>query len=198
MILNNVFKNNKGQGLLEVVIALSIIVTGLVGALSLAISNLSNSSDSVQRVIAGNLAREGVEVVRNIRDSNWLAGEVWDTSLFFEDSDDHTAIVSFNLEENNWDLDFGTEDNFDEPEVLEITDDFLYNHLEGSPTNFYRLITIDEICADEDKCGDGICSEEEEESCQERIGVRVISEVQWKDRGKTRNLVIEDKLYNWR
>lgn len=200
MILNKNLKNNRGQGLLEAVIALSIIVTGLVGALSLAVSNLSNSNDSVQRVIAGNLAREGVEVVRNIRDSNWLAGEEWGVGLFSEDdSNDHTAIIRFLKEENNWQLKFGEEDEFDEPEILKITDDYLYNHETGSATNFFRLITIDEICAEESECGgDGICSEGEEGNCTERIGVRVISEVQWKDRGKTRNLVIEDKLYNWR
>lgn len=197
MILSNIFKNHKGQGLLETVIALSIIITGLVGALSLAISNLANSSDSVARVIAGNLAREGVEIVRNIRDSNWLAGEQWDTGLFLSPPIDHTAIASFNREENGWLLEFGENEEFDEPEVLNITGDFLYNHLEGSPTNFYRLLTIDEICFDNGECGDGICSEEEGE-CLERIGARILSLVEWSERGRKHSLVIEDKLYDWR
>src|SRR3989338_7544584 len=58
-----------GQGLLEAVIALGIIITGLVAALTLAIGSLSGAGASESRIIAVNLAREGMEITRNRRDS---------------------------------------------------------------------------------------------------------------------------------
>jgi len=40
--------------------------------LTLALSNLLASQDNQRRAIGANLAREGIEVIRNVRDSNWL------------------------------------------------------------------------------------------------------------------------------
>lgn len=78
------FRNSapmRGQGLLEAVIALGIIITGVVAALTLAISNLSGAGTSEARITAANLAREGVEFVRNERDSNWVARRSWDANI---------------------------------------------------------------------------------------------------------------------
>ncbi|OGL66626.1 hypothetical protein A3B21_02980 [Candidatus Uhrbacteria bacterium RIFCSPLOWO2_01_FULL_47_24] len=68
----------RGFGLLETIIALGVIITGLVSVISLSIANLTNERDTAMRYQAVNLAREGIELVRNIRDSNWLAGtDTW-------------------------------------------------------------------------------------------------------------------------
>lgn len=68
-------KMKKAQGLLETIVALGVIITGLVSVMSLVISNLNNQRDSAMRYQAVNLARQGIEIARNIRDSNWLAGK---------------------------------------------------------------------------------------------------------------------------
>ena len=65
-----------GFTLIEGVIASGIIATSLVVAVTLAVSNLSAAQANSDRILAGQLAREGIEVVRNIRDSNWLRREV--------------------------------------------------------------------------------------------------------------------------
>ncbi len=62
----------KGFTLLEGIIAMTVITVGLVAGMSLAISNISTAQNNERRVVAVNLAREGVEAIRNIRDSNWL------------------------------------------------------------------------------------------------------------------------------
>ena len=63
-------------------VAIGIIVTGVVGALSMVSGSVSASKESQTRVVAVGLAREGIEAVRVIRDSNWLASDVkggpWD------------------------------------------------------------------------------------------------------------------------
>ncbi len=68
----------KGQGLLETIVAIGIMMTGLISVMSLVISNLNSQREAATRYQAVNLAREAIELVRNTRDSNWLAGsDTW-------------------------------------------------------------------------------------------------------------------------
>ncbi len=62
-----------GQSLIETIVAIFILVSALSAGLGMAIFAL-NASDSDERtIIAMNLAREGLDVARMMRDSNWLA-----------------------------------------------------------------------------------------------------------------------------
>lgn len=62
-----------GFTLLEVMVAIFIIIMGLGGALSLIRYTVSAAATSAARLLAANLAQEGIEVVRNIRDLNYGA-----------------------------------------------------------------------------------------------------------------------------
>jgi type II secretory pathway pseudopilin PulG len=64
-----------GQTLIETITALFILSMALVAGLSLAIYSSMQSTNNRDRIIASNLAREGIELVRMLRDSNWLAAE---------------------------------------------------------------------------------------------------------------------------
>jgi len=67
-----------GLSILETVLAIGIIMIALVGALTLIIATIYAGGNSINRFIAINLAREGIEVARQRRDTNWLkraAGE---------------------------------------------------------------------------------------------------------------------------
>ena len=67
-----------GQGLLETIVAIGVMMTGLISVMSLVVSNLNSEREAATRYQAVNLAREGIELVRNARDSNWLAGsDTW-------------------------------------------------------------------------------------------------------------------------
>lgn len=57
---------------METVIALSILAIGVTLSSTLMATSLRNISTSKERVMAVNMAREGIEAVRNIRDTNWL------------------------------------------------------------------------------------------------------------------------------
>lgn len=64
-----------GFTLIEIMIAvfiLSIAIVGTYGAFSIMVTLTTNASD---RLIASYLAQEGIEIVRNIRDTNWLAND---------------------------------------------------------------------------------------------------------------------------
>ncbi len=75
-------KNESGQTLMETIIAIFVLTTALSSGLALMIYAFSNSATSQNEIIASNLAREGADVVRGMRDSNWLASDVkggpWD------------------------------------------------------------------------------------------------------------------------
>lgn len=73
--LEPIKKSGAGFTLIEGIIAIAIISTALIVGLSLAYSNLTAAQNNSDRIIAANLAREGLEVMRNIRDSNWLRRE---------------------------------------------------------------------------------------------------------------------------
>jgi len=63
--------NKKGFTLIEVIIAISIIVVGIISCIALISSSISGVTAGKSKIIAAGLAQEGVEIVRNIRDNNW-------------------------------------------------------------------------------------------------------------------------------
>ncbi|MCK5612996.1 prepilin-type N-terminal cleavage/methylation domain-containing protein [Candidatus Pacearchaeota archaeon] len=65
-------KNKRGETILETIIAMVILAVGVTTAGAIIGYSLRNMNGSKNRIIAINIAREGVEAVRNIRDTNWL------------------------------------------------------------------------------------------------------------------------------
>ncbi len=69
------FRNNKnqsGQTLIETVVAVFILVMGITASLGLANYSLNATGNIRKQIIAMGLAREGIEAVKNMRDTNWL------------------------------------------------------------------------------------------------------------------------------
>lgn len=58
--------------MIETIIALSILALGITIASTVILNSMRNLTNAKNRVLAINLAREGIESVRNIRDTNWL------------------------------------------------------------------------------------------------------------------------------
>lgn len=77
-MLNVVRNRQRGFSLLEVIIGITVIVMVIVGTIGVYVTTLSTSRTLLQRLIASELAQEGLEIVRNIRDTNWKQGLEWD------------------------------------------------------------------------------------------------------------------------
>jgi len=190
--------NTHGQGLLETIIALGIIVSGIVGMLSLTISNQASSVEAADRLIAVHLAREGIEFARNMRDSNWIARAVWDTGL--ENGSDYTATPLFDITTNTWTLDF-TPDAISHIYARLWRTGGVYfqstlDPVEGATlTNYKRLLQFDEICQDKTVSSSGTACTA---GVNPKIGIRVQSIVEWESKGNTRQIVLEERLFNWR
>ena len=69
--------NKKGFTLIESIIAISILVTGIL-AVYYVFAGLSNQAKSSSNKLGAiYLAQEGIEIIRNIRDSNWINDRDW-------------------------------------------------------------------------------------------------------------------------
>ncbi len=64
----------RGFSIMETMIAAFVLTVGLVGMVSLFGPAIRHTGDVRDRIIATGLAQEGVEIVRNIRDNNMVAG----------------------------------------------------------------------------------------------------------------------------
>lgn len=74
-------EKTKGFTLLEMLISLVVISVGVLGVFS-AISRYSqNTQLEKENLIASYLCQEGIEIVKNRRDTNWIKGDAWNAGL---------------------------------------------------------------------------------------------------------------------
>jgi len=71
-LAENITKSCKAETLLEVIVATTVLMTVIVPASSLYISNIKSSAVNKNDLIGASLAEEGLEMMKNIRDTNLL------------------------------------------------------------------------------------------------------------------------------
>ena len=71
----------KAFTLIEVITVLFVVSVALVGVMSLVVQSLNSQTYNKSNLIAYHLAQEGAEMIRGVRDSNWLAGPAWNANL---------------------------------------------------------------------------------------------------------------------
>ncbi len=169
--------SQKGQSLIELIIAISVLVVALVATVVLIVTSINASRESKNKLIATNLGREGIEVVRSIRDSNWidpdyfcenlidtneadclLASSVWrrsywDEGLHYDPAsafEGMTAVPQIdNVNPVKLLFEFDDMDDTDFTRIRKDGSDYLQGNatVEGN-SEFYRMITIRVICRD--------------------------------------------------
>lgn len=72
---------SKGFTLLETMIAITVLLIGVVGPISVIGGSLHHIYYVRDQITAINLAQEAIEVVRQKRDTNFLNGSAWDTGF---------------------------------------------------------------------------------------------------------------------
>jgi len=183
----------QGFTIIETFIAISIITVGLVGVLGLVSYTISISRISHTEIIAANLAQEGIEVIRNIRDSNWLA-DIADGPP--DDSVSWREHIRGTGNERAGRVNYDTKGPLDQyfnppPGIgniintcgsdcrLYLKDDFYSHDNTGEETNFYRLIRIQKVGPP-----------------PKRLKVKSI--VAWEDRDGNRHQIrVEDHVYDY-
>lgn len=119
--------DRNGQIMLEALVALSVILIGILGIFSLMARSLSLNAIAGSQYVASNLASEGIELAKNIVESNRLQGKSWDI-----------------IPEGNYQADYSSVkfDNFDGEPLLFDQQTGLYGYSSGDPTTFVRKITL--------------------------------------------------------
>ncbi|MDD5342629.1 MAG: prepilin-type N-terminal cleavage/methylation domain-containing protein [Patescibacteria group bacterium] len=200
--------NQKGFSLLEVVVAIFVIMVGLVAGLVLIYSSTKAAGSSKSELLASNLAREVIEVVRNERDSNWLEIDSgvdveWDAGLQGA-GNIYEAILHFNdTGDMGWTINYGNY-TLASPETIVYYNDptgaKVYNQYIGIPsgiaTSFRRLISTNPICYD--GVNETIVISGLDCGLNKKIGLQILVTVQWDEQGNTHIYNHEDRLYNWK
>lgn len=168
-------RKKKSFTLIEVILAISIFTLAVGGSFVLIQQTINAVYLAQSRLIAYYLAQEGVELVRNLRDNNWLKQRtnplvLWKDGL----SLGQWEIDSNDLALTNY-LDPGRELYIDTANGFYFySDNPLPSH---KKTKYKRIITITQGATNDD--------------------LYVESKVLWTEKVRTHNVKVQEHIYNW-
>jgi Tfp pilus assembly protein PilV len=167
-----VINRKLGFSLMEVIVIIFIITMGLIGVASLVIQNIQVKDFNCDVLVASQLAQEGLELVRSVRDSNWLASEWFGNGLVAEGG---TSIITIYFDGSY--IVVNPVVNIDSDEAKLKKNNNFFVHGTGDNTSYSRVIEIDNT---------------------DSTGIAISSLVQWNNRGKTHQYRADTILYDWR
>ncbi len=187
--MKKLVKNIKGFTLTEVMIAMMVLTIAIVSASNLLVGLINSNKSITNTMQAYYLAQEGLELVRNVRDTNWLHNQDWlgADEMFgkFEVGDSY----SVSLEERGWqnstavniqnifELNNYKPWNFQVANAEPQSEIFSVEGFEG----FYRHVEF----LPYEECG--------AETCEDFVKVRSVVSF-----GDDKEVVLEEILSNWK
>jgi Tfp pilus assembly protein PilV len=107
--MKNNKNNRKGFTLIENIIAFVVLTITVLGATNLLSSSVAQSQENSLRLQAYLLAQQGIESVRNVRDSNWTQnlafnteqGSIWGNGTIYPKTDDLSIAIEPVYDANN-------------------------------------------------------------------------------------------------
>ncbi|MBD3361050.1 prepilin-type N-terminal cleavage/methylation domain-containing protein [Candidatus Peregrinibacteria bacterium] len=183
-------KCEKGFTLTEVMIGMMILTIAIVTATNLVVGLIRSNQNNVKTLQAYYFAVEGIEAVRNIRDTNWIhnkywlgdeSGNPWGSNF---EVDGQYSIDFVNVSSIPAEKEIGNFSELNAYAPWEVSaDGDEVNFVERDASGFNRTISFYEYECDERDCGDY---------------VRVQSKVTWKDGARDREVVVEEIFTNWK
>lgn len=172
---SNIKSPRAGFTIVEALTVFFVISIALIPILSSALSSLDLTNNIRNTFIAANLAQEGVESVRAIRDRNWYTNP--GPPYYLLNPSSGTMV-------GNWRVGWNSDSLFalGSNPPLKIDSNGIYNYTTGMDTAFRREIIIE----------DGNPGDPDKD-------MRIISRVTWLAKnGATKTLQTESHLFNWR
>ena len=164
----------KGFTLLEVIIAISILTVAIGGIFALVHQTLKMASLANSKLVAAYLAQEGVEIVRNFRDNNWL-----------EQRRDSGFSWKAGIEEGEYEADYN------DAALAPFVGNGRHLYIDGS-NGFYAYLGSPRPADTQTKFKRKITINEHGEEMIE-ITVKVF----WQERGGEHEIQVVEHLYNW-
>jgi hypothetical protein len=121
--------SKKGQVLVETIIALSVLTIGFLSLIGLLSNAIGLNRTVSENYIATYLAAEGIEIVRNIIDTNRLIGLPWNQGITNGNYEIEYSSTALLLNQNRF-LKFDSQNN-------------TYGYQNGVDTPFKRTIAIE-------------------------------------------------------
>lgn len=171
---------NKSFTLIETLVAIAILLVAVTAAMTLSFQSIRSASLIKNKFIASMLAQEGVELVKNQRDSNFIDNKDWLCDIETAPGCTGNPCGSANgcqaiLNPANGKVRFASCTRG--CDLMKINNDYFYGYLGGSETVFRRRILVNEIVNDRE------------------AGVTVI--VEWPERFSTQSVTIVGHIFNW-
>jgi len=164
---------NKGFTLIELLITITVISVGILGAYTAIQQAISTIDYARSRLTAAFLAQEGLEIIKNIRDTNLLEpGVVWSEGLSsgeYEIDYQDVRYLSPSLS-NCSGCDYAS------LEFLKKLDGDLYNYSTGEKTKYKRKVLIEDIDPEH---------------------IRATVTVYWKTKTGYQDIQVVQELYKW-
>ena len=173
-MLNKNKINKKALTIIEIIIVIFIFSLWLSSVFMIISSTSGVNSYNKDFIIASNLAREQVELIRNIRDTNYKKFQKWNmlrpgwTSYntvfkdwyFYKIENDFSSSASFHIKSSTWtiipDFKLALKDNTNTLKeeyrlCLDSNNSYIYCNLDSSlkKTQFYKYIEIEKITKSE-------------------------------------------------
>ena len=163
--------NNKGFTIIEMMAALLMVSLGVMGVFSLVIQSVSYINNSASRLTATYLAQEGIEIVRNIRDSNILRinsgeGGEWDDNLSFGSDYYNFDYRSQSIPDNT---------HCSGLNYLSVNNDF-YTCSSNVGAKFQRKVRINQLSSDK---------------------IEVVVVVSWTEKQRINTVSAQEIIYKW-
>jgi len=164
-------KKKQGFTMIEMIAAIFMVSVGIAAVFSLVIQSTSYVDLATYRLTAIYLAQEGVEVARNIRDSNIL--KMGRTGI--GDWDDNFSLGSdyYNFDYRSQAIPDNT--NCSGKNYLQISGGF-YVCSSNASAQFQRKIRLNQLSSDK---------------------IEVVVNVFWTDKGKTNGVSVSEIIYKW-
>lgn len=212
-------RQSRGQTLIEVLLAITIIVVGIVSLVTALINTQTTATASIEEAVAVQLGREAIEATRFMRDSNWLEreqglGSAYDDGLTSgTESNDYSAVYLWNPPQTN--LEVAIQFNFvaDNTSALQTivyqNSTGVYRQFSSAPgptwsaTSYSRYLTFYPICSSDGGITEQLITADGSDCSTAfpgttEIGRQVLVTVLWSSRGNSHTRILEERMYDWR
>lgn len=166
--------SNSQQGftMVELIITIAILSFGVLAVYEVFYPIITYTHAINLKFTATNLAQEGLEVARNMRDNNFIAGTAWSGGLLDCQAGcqlDYTTDASVQA-------DASTLVAYDPNTFLRVNDDGLHGYGSGNATPFTREIVVSQVSTDI---------------------LKVTANVYWSHNSQPYSFSVDQYLYNW-
>jgi len=200
----------KALGLIETLVAMGLLVMAIIPLMAMVVSAAASRDANEYATVATNLAREGIEVVVALRDSNWITDAAFDNGMYV--ANDYTFGLAFDPVASAWSFvnnpSGGAPNSFSDSltKIYKYTaTGLMVQGTVATPqpagtvaTPYRRLVTLDCICYTQATDTERIVTSGANCGADVKIGVRITSTAQWTDKGNTHNVSVVENIYDWR